>query len=408
MVINVAITGYPAGGPVIFGYTPVEVVVTISNRPIGPIRVTITSTGPKAQLSFYARAASPPVNSLTLTIPAASNTVTFFVGGRFGSRSSNLNDGTIRIAADSVPPSPVNAAQQAIPVTVRVRLNANQMTTVERDRFLTAYARVNNAGLGIYQALRDMHTGVSSNTIHFGPQFLPWHRAFILQLERELQAQDPLVCLPYWNFNQSAPKLFTVDFMGATTVQSPMQLAPTNPLITWVTDNAPLWARRRQSFPPPIQSEAATLALGSTLNAFSAMEGDPHGSAHVQFQGPISNIGMAVRDPLFFLLHCNVDRLWALWQLNNKRYNPAQASSYPNQGLSPGVGPTPTRTLDTMWPWDGVIVGNRPPTAPGGQFPASPHLAFPGLKPTIGSMVDYQGKVNRANVLGFDYDNVPY
>jgi len=32
----------------------------------------------------------------------------------------------------------------------------------------------------------------------------------------------------------------------------------------------------------------------------------------------------------------------------------------------------------------------------------------PGLKPTIGSMVDYQGKINAAGALDFDYDDVPY
>ena len=39
--------------------------------------------------------------------------------------------------------------------------------------------------------------------------FYPWHRAYLLDLERELQNIDPSVSLPYWRFDQPAPGLFT-------------------------------------------------------------------------------------------------------------------------------------------------------------------------------------------------------
>ena len=57
-----------------------------------------------------------------------------------------------------------------------------------------------------------MHTNVSSPQAHGAPGFLPWHRAYILDLERELQAIDPSVALPYWRFDRPAPNLFTLDF----------------------------------------------------------------------------------------------------------------------------------------------------------------------------------------------------
>ena len=56
------------------------------------------------------------------------------------------------------------------------------------------------------------------------------------------------------------------------------------------------------------------------------MEIDPHGSAHTSFDGPINLVPTAVRDPLFFMLHANVDRLWAKWQWVFHRANPTDAS----------------------------------------------------------------------------------
>jgi hypothetical protein len=61
-----------------------------------------------------------------------------------------------------------------------------------------------------------------------------------------------------------------------------------------------------------------------------------------------------------------------------------------------------------MWPWSGLTGGALPPTAPGQPFPNSPIYSIPGVKPTLGSMIDYQGKVAPINSLGFDYDTVPY
>jgi len=56
----------------------------------------------------------------------------------------------------------------------------------------------------------------------------------------------------------------------------------------------------------------------------------------------MSSIGTAVNDPIFFLNHCNVDRLWAMWQ------------DYGNLNLFPSQGQTIGNNRDVLlWPWDG-------------------------------------------------------
>ena len=209
----------------------------------------------------------------------------------------------------------------SVRVMVRIRKNANTLTPGERDRFVAAFAQLNNQGLGRFKDFRDMHTAASDLQAHRAPGFLPWHRAYLLDLERELQAIDPSVALPYWRFDQPAPNLFTLDFVGVSGANGTVQFSNNNPLQFWTTDNVqgvnrrPLnnWNPATQRAPIVI-TEAKTLALGVQYPAFRTMEGNPHGRTHLSFGGSISSISTAAKDPLFFLLHCNVDRLWAKWQ----------------------------------------------------------------------------------------------
>jgi tyrosinase len=134
------------------------------------------------------------------------------------------------------------------------------------------------------------------------------------------------------------------------------------------------------------------------------MEANPHASVHTSFGGSISSVPTAARDPLFFLLHCNVDRLWAKWQREFGRFNSAQTASYDS---NPG-NPVGHNLPDTMWPWNGITGGTRPPTAPGGAMAASPCVSAPGPQPQVRDCLDYQGIVNSVSRMGFDYDDVPF
>jgi tyrosinase len=293
---------------------------------------------------------------------------------------------------------------------VRVRKNANTLTPAERDRFVAAFAQLNNQGAGRFADFRNMHVAVSSPQAHQNAGFLPWHRAYLLDLERELQAIDGSVTMPYWRFDQPAPNIFTGDFLGSSNAIGTVQFSATNPLQFWTTDGVQ-GVNRRPFFntaaaPPGLLTEAQTLALGGASNlyaSFRSMEGNPHGSAHVSFGGSISQIPTAAKDPLFFLLHCNVDRLWAKWQRLNGRFDPALASSYDTPGR-----PIGHNLPDTMWPWNGVTGAPRPPTAPGGTLAPSPCVSAPGPSPQVRSSLDYQGSVNAVSNEGFDYDDVRF
>jgi tyrosinase len=144
---------------------------------------------------------------------------------------------------------------------------------------------------------------------------------------------------------------------------------------------------------------------------------------------------IATRDPLFFSLHCNVDRLWSKWQWMRTRYTITDVNAYDLQGShaapAPGVAApaftqngsgqiTANRTLgqyadDTMWPWDNVTGGagtaGRPNIAILTPFPITLGGLLPLNKPTVKSLIDYLAITGTSPSPGlrFGYDDFfPY
>ena len=303
------------------------------------------------QLVFLQSLTSPPSETVDVNLPAGNQFVGFFAAGRFdqtlgqGFPSSTDGDASIDVTdlANGV-------SEHVEPVMVRIRKNANDLTAEERDRFLSALVTLNQRG--DFADFQNMHTSDTSRELHGRSCFLPWHRLYLLDLERKLQAIDPGVVLPYWRFDQPAPNVFTEDFVGVPDASGLVQFSNTNPLVNWrltVFGEGSGRVRREfqrkpdgTSFDPTTEGaliqndEAGTLNLGTTASGtnfmnFERMESDPHGAAHVSFRGQISDIGRAPADPLFFMLHCNVDRLWAKWQWSRDRFDATMTETYYKQ-----------------------------------------------------------------------------
>ena len=391
-------------------WSPSPLRLRLLDSPAGPdVSVTLSEErlANGGSIRFCAKPDGTYTPTLKVALPTNGGTQMVYVRGKFGTPSKADRDVSVVAKAAA-------AEIGRLPVMVRVRKNADQLTAGERDRFISAMAMLNNRGTGRFADFRNMHVaGPADDQAHGGPGFLPWHRSYLMDLERELQAIDPSVALPYWRFDKSAPSLFTLDFIGVPDSLGTVRFGPSNPLQFWATDGVQGIARRQLGASPgtraspSIFTEAQTLGLGGTYRLFRRMQGNPHGSAHVEyFSGSISSIPTAAKDPLFFLLHCNVDRLWAKWQSQRGRYKSSDASAY-------DAGPSPTSLLkghnlgDTLWPWDMDVAPPRPSTAPGGTMAASPCVPAPGRSPRVKDMLDFQGVVSDSAKLGFSYDDVP-
>ena len=408
MNVELTIPGADAMGRVFLTWAPVEAQARLVN-PTGTAAVPIAlrSAGSGGGLMFATTRTHLGKPTLELSLPVSGAPVRFYVAGEFGRPSVNLGDAVI----EALGPGSVGVLGTKR-VTVRIRKNAQALSPAERDRFLAALGTLNGGGSGRFRDFRDMHVDAADAEEHGNVGFLPWHRAYLLDLERELQAIDPSVTLPYWRFDRPAPNVFTRQFMGVPNAAGRLQFTAGHPFNTWRTDGAlgisrtPLFAPG--AAPARLLTEEQTIGLGgpaptASYANFDRMEMNPHGSAHMSFGGFIRAIHTAARDPLFFMLHANVDRLWAKWQWVRRRTSPADARAFA-QAVPNRVG---HRLGDRMWPWNGVIAPPRPPTAPGGRFSPSRSTTAPGDTPTVRAMLDYQA-VGGGAPLGFAYDDVPF
>jgi tyrosinase len=396
--------------------SPLELRVSDADGATAPVRVRLrTKPGSRGRLQFRRRPADAPQPEVTLDLDHRGGPTALLVAGEFGFPSRADRDTTLEVLRGTS-----TTVVGSIRLMVRIRKDAETLTTAERGRFLRAMSRLNDRGAGPFRDFRNTHLDDTSDEAHGLDGFLPWHRAYLLDLERALQALDPSVTLPYWRFDRPAPKLFASSFIGAPGTGGQVRFTPSNPLALWVTDGVP-GIDRRPLFDvatsgadgpngPVMTEEVLVQAAVPYARLREVGEGNPHGRAHVSFGGSISAIGSAARDPLFFLLHGNVDRLWAKWQWFQRRFDATRTDHYPFTGSATSARRTRVghNALDTMWPWNDVRTGLRPRTAPRQPFPAVATTPAPGRTPTVGAMLDYQGRADPARRLGFDYDDVPY
>jgi tyrosinase len=163
---------------------------------------------------------------------------------------------------------------------------------------------------------------------HGSPYFYPWHRAFLYYFEQVLRSAsgDPTFNLPYWNWysQPTIPAAFTTPADG------------TNPLYHPRGSNT-VGTLSQSPF-------TRTTLLGPPNPGMSSdLEGDPHGAVHDDIGGDMGFINRSARDPIFWLHHCNVDRLWNVW-INQGHTNPAPSNPWSNQTFKYDVGGTMVKT----------------------------------------------------------------
>lgn len=437
MRVEIQFSSTTADGRTFLTWRPAEASIRLLDLPVPAptsVRIELRSrSAPDGGALVFSNALNVAgQDSIDLDMPLDGSPVAVWIAGKFQSASRDFGD--VFAEAQEIENGQLTGSTLAsLPLMVRVRKNAESLITRERNRFLSAMAVLNGQGRGRWTDLRDMHLGDAYNQIHVNYSFLPWHRAYLLDLERELQAIDPEVALPYWKFDEPAPKLIRPSFIGRGRLSMPVEFSNTNPLRNWSVDGGFVGVRRGNGVGPtnviPVRDEMQSLRISEGPNASfqefcdwnyvgirrdqpTGLESDPHNGAHGwNLGGWISDPTTSQRDPLFYLLHANVDRLWAKWQwLPNgtigDRSDPDSPVSYVSGlGLLNGQNRD-----DTMWPWDGLVrdqVPTRPPNAPGGGMLDSPMTTAPGPSPRVKDTIDYLG-ANGGGYLGFAYDDVPF
>lgn len=159
--------------------------------------------------------------------------------------------------------------------------------------------------------------------------FLPWHRMYLYYFERIVRAEvvrqggPDYWALPFWDYSNPAHAALPPAFRQAT-----MPDGSANPL--FVTERVPA-ANAGGQLPPSVTSADDALAFTGYMPppapgfgggittpshffmAHGQLEFTPHNDVHAVINGWMGDADLAALDPLFWLHHCNIDRLWAVW-----------------------------------------------------------------------------------------------
>lgn len=182
-----------------------------------------------------------------------------------------------------------------------------------------------------FVALGGLHGSPGNYCRHGAPGFLTWHRAYMYYFERALRCIDSSITLPFWDWS-SGPTTGVPAACASPTYVNRTGATVANPLYAGPLPGGGTTARRADIATTAFGDIATTAqtAVASSLDFASfqnAMNG-PHGSVHVRTGGNMGSVALAGYDPIFYLHHCNVDRLWARWQASHPGALPASEANF--------------------------------------------------------------------------------
>jgi tyrosinase len=150
---------------------------------------------------------------------------------------------------------------------------------------------------------------------HGKPYFLAWHRGFVYRFEGWLRkvSGDSTMVVPYWDYYTS-PQV-PPEFLDTTSAL--YRKGRTGEDVSGALSLA------------PFDDSVVNFQRGQT-NAFEpSLESQPHNPVHNLIGGAMSSILISPWDPLFWVHHANIDRLWAAWvAAGNGRQMPPASDSY--------------------------------------------------------------------------------
>ncbi|KAJ7597583.1 monooxygenase [Mycena floridula] len=265
---------------------------------------------------------------------------------------------------------PFAFAEHKCPTTLAERKEWRTLSRDEKHEYIRAVqclqdkpaTGINKAAKTRFDDMQNAHI-VLADEVHLVGQFLPWHRRYIQVYENALRHECGFKgASPYWDWSLDAdkgsvsdsPVFDPVDGFGGNGAEVPGYAGPFGNMSSipgWrpgtgggcikdgpfayynlslgpgtLAENHCIVRAFNDAFLPKVTSKRVRETLQRTsFETFRIeLEGFPvtpvvkiHDAGHYLVNGEMSNVYSSPGDPIFYLHHANLDRIWWQWQSAN-------------------------------------------------------------------------------------------
>lgn len=232
-------------------------------------------------------------------------------------------------------------------MTIRYRKNIDCLTDDElhefRETLATMYA-LPASDPNSFARQASFHGGPpTAYCRHGAPGFFTWHRAEMKAFEDALRSLGCDLMLPFWDWSSGPSTGVPAACREPTYVNRSGDTVP-NPLHSGPRAGGGQTVRRPDIDTTAfdgLATQAQTAMSATTFSSFQGQVNSVHGGLHVTVGGDMQSVPTASYDPIFYLHHANVDRMWARWQLDHPGPLPASEATFQL--------PPFTRPFTTQW-----------------------------------------------------------
>ncbi len=254
-----------------------------------------------------------------------------------------------------------------VPATrnVTVRKSVYDLTDPEAAALRGAFAKLQaiNDNRG-YQYIAGIHGLPQYYCPHGNLFFLIWHRPYVLMFEQALQTVADGIALPYWDWASDRAQTDGIPplFADPTYVDAGTGQPAANPLykaaISFTNPNN--WAETfRDPAAPANLADLAALVQSANreadYNAFCPAVEQPHNGLHGWVGGTMAQVPYAAFDPVFWVHHCFVEKLFCDWQDRTGADLPSSIAGKVQAPFS--------KTADQLWDYKALGYRYAPPLA---------------------------------------------
>jgi hypothetical protein len=232
-------------------------------------------------------------------------------------------------AAFAQTPPAAGSTLAAMETARRTRRNIKDMGPRDEDLNALRTAVIKMRENGGWKRQVAIHAEM--NLLHHSSwRFLPWHRMQGLHMEKivaRLSGKEDFA-MPYWDWqDDKIPRVFIEDEVFA---RKDRECNANSSIAAFLKENDTQLADRiNNDFAtffgkPRLVGQETDTDAGKQRFSGSA-EWSGHNMIHLFVGGAMGNLATSAEDPIFWLHHANVDRIWAAWSTKHSAFEYADA-----------------------------------------------------------------------------------